>query len=286
MTPAICISALALRAVPDRRHLARRRRALVDEARPARLGLPGGADRLPDRRLADGGRVGRALARRGVRDRPERRRHPRARRRRETASTTIVFIGRHDARKGLPVLLRAWPEIRRATGARLRLIGTDPLQYRLLHARMGFDDDGIDVLGIVTNEVRSAELASAKAVRLARARRRELRARARGVVRDRDARRRLRHPRLRRRRERRRRRCSSRPATRPRSPTRSSTLLADEERRVAMGRAGRELAAGGYALGRRRAAARGAVREGRRLMRAQRWQRADPGVPARRSRSR
>jgi phosphatidylinositol alpha-mannosyltransferase len=75
----------------------------------------------------------------------------------------IVFIGRHDTRKGLPVLLRAWPEIRRRTGARLRLIGTDPLQYRLLHARLRFDDDGIDVLGIVTNEVRDAELATAKA---------------------------------------------------------------------------------------------------------------------------
>ena len=74
----------------------------------------------------------------------------------------IVFIGRHDARKGLPVLLRAWPEIRRRTGARLRLIGTDPLQYRFLHSRMRFDEDGIDVLGIVTNEVRNAELASAK----------------------------------------------------------------------------------------------------------------------------
>jgi phosphatidylinositol alpha-mannosyltransferase len=74
----------------------------------------------------------------------------------------VVFIGRHDARKGLPVLLRAWPEIRRRSGARLRLIGTDPLTYRLLHARMRFDDDGIDVLGIVTNEVRDRELARAK----------------------------------------------------------------------------------------------------------------------------
>jgi phosphatidyl-myo-inositol alpha-mannosyltransferase len=74
----------------------------------------------------------------------------------------IVFIGRHDARKGLPVLLRAWPEIRRRSGARLRLIGTDPLQYRLLHTRMRFDEDGIDVLGIVPNEERDAELASAK----------------------------------------------------------------------------------------------------------------------------
>jgi phosphatidyl-myo-inositol alpha-mannosyltransferase len=74
----------------------------------------------------------------------------------------VVFIGRHDTRKGLPVLLRAWPEIHRATGARLRLIGTDPLQYRLLHSRMRFDEAGIDVLGIVTNEMRTRELEKAK----------------------------------------------------------------------------------------------------------------------------
>jgi phosphatidylinositol alpha-mannosyltransferase len=80
----------------------------------------------------------------------------------ENREHRIVFIGRHDARKGLPVLLRAWPEIRRRTGARLRLIGCDPLQYSLLHARLRFDDDGIDVLGIVPNEERDAELAPAK----------------------------------------------------------------------------------------------------------------------------
>ncbi|HET8584576.1 MAG TPA: glycosyltransferase family 4 protein, partial [Casimicrobiaceae bacterium] len=45
---------------------------------------------------------------------------------------------------------------------RLRLIGTDPLQYRLLHARLRFDEKGIDVLGIVTNEVRTHELKRAK----------------------------------------------------------------------------------------------------------------------------
>jgi phosphatidyl-myo-inositol alpha-mannosyltransferase len=75
---------------------------------------------------------------------------------------TIVFVGRHDPRKGLTVLLRAWPQIHAATGARLRLIGTDPLQYRLLHARLRFDEAGIDVLGIVTNEVRTHELERAK----------------------------------------------------------------------------------------------------------------------------
>jgi phosphatidylinositol alpha-mannosyltransferase len=74
----------------------------------------------------------------------------------------IVFIGRHDTRKGLPVLLRAWPDIHRRTGARLRLIGCDPLQYRLLHARTRFDEDGIDVLGIVPNAERDRELATAK----------------------------------------------------------------------------------------------------------------------------
>jgi phosphatidylinositol alpha-mannosyltransferase len=75
---------------------------------------------------------------------------------------TVVFIGRHDHRKGLPTLLRAWPAIHAATGARLRVIGTDPLQYRLLNSRLRVDEVGIDVLGIVPNEVRTNELERAK----------------------------------------------------------------------------------------------------------------------------
>jgi phosphatidylinositol alpha-mannosyltransferase len=75
---------------------------------------------------------------------------------------TVVFIGRHDHRKGLPTLLRAWPAIHAATGARLRVIGTDPLQYRLLNSRLRVDEVGIDVLGIVPNEVRTHELERAK----------------------------------------------------------------------------------------------------------------------------
>ena len=43
---------------------------------------------------------------------------------------SIVFIGRHDKRKGMPVLLKAWPDIHRRTGARLRLVGADPLAVR------------------------------------------------------------------------------------------------------------------------------------------------------------
>src|SRR5262249_47871490 len=76
----------------------------------------------------------------------------------------VVFIGRHDPRKGMPVLLEAWPEIHRRTRARLRLIGADPLAVRLLLTRQRVSDEGIDVLGWVTDEQRTAELSSAKAL--------------------------------------------------------------------------------------------------------------------------
>ena len=76
----------------------------------------------------------------------------------------IVFIGRHDSRKGMPVLLRAWPEVRRRTGARLRLVGADPLAVRLALARAGVSDEGIDVLGFLPQERLTEELLAAKAV--------------------------------------------------------------------------------------------------------------------------
>jgi phosphatidylinositol alpha-mannosyltransferase len=76
---------------------------------------------------------------------------------------TVVFVGRHEPRKGLHVLLRAWPEIRRRTGARLRVLGADPLQVRLLLTRLRIDDDGIDALGFVEEEERTRELLAAKA---------------------------------------------------------------------------------------------------------------------------
>jgi phosphatidylinositol alpha-mannosyltransferase len=75
----------------------------------------------------------------------------------------IVFVGRHEPRKGLQVLLRAWPEIRRQTGARLAVVGADPLQVRLLLTRLRVPDDGIDALGFVSEQERTEELLSAKA---------------------------------------------------------------------------------------------------------------------------
>jgi phosphatidyl-myo-inositol alpha-mannosyltransferase len=74
----------------------------------------------------------------------------------------IVFLGRHEPRKGLQVLLRAWPEIHRRTGARLRILGADPLQVRLLLTRLRVSDDGIDARGFVQEEERTRELLAAK----------------------------------------------------------------------------------------------------------------------------
>ena len=76
----------------------------------------------------------------------------------------VVFVGRHDSRKGLPVLLRAWPEIRRRTGARLRVAGADPLAVRLLLARARVNDEGIDVLGFLDQDELTRELVAAKAL--------------------------------------------------------------------------------------------------------------------------
>jgi phosphatidylinositol alpha-mannosyltransferase len=75
----------------------------------------------------------------------------------------IVFAGRHESRKGLHVLLEAWPEIRRRTGASLRIIGADPLRVRLLMTRLRVHD-GIEVLGFLDQERFTEELLAAKAL--------------------------------------------------------------------------------------------------------------------------
>ena len=64
----------------------------------------------------------------------------------------VVFAGRQEPRKGLHVLLRAWPEIRRRTGARLRIVGADPLAVRLLMSRERVPEEGIDVLGFLSQD--------------------------------------------------------------------------------------------------------------------------------------
>jgi phosphatidylinositol alpha-mannosyltransferase len=76
----------------------------------------------------------------------------------------IVFAGRHENRKGLHVLLQAWPEIRRRTGATLRICGADPLRVRLLMTRLRVSDDGVDVLGFLPQDRFTVELLGAKAL--------------------------------------------------------------------------------------------------------------------------
>jgi phosphatidyl-myo-inositol alpha-mannosyltransferase len=74
----------------------------------------------------------------------------------------VLFVGRQEPRKGLHVLLRAWPEIRRRTGARLRIAGADPRAVRLLLTRQRVPDDGIDSLGFLSQEDLTSELLRAK----------------------------------------------------------------------------------------------------------------------------
>jgi phosphatidyl-myo-inositol alpha-mannosyltransferase len=73
----------------------------------------------------------------------------------------VVFIGRNEPRKGLPVLLRAWPRVHETTKARLRLVGADPLSVRWLARRQGFSLEGIDLLGGLSEEELTAELQAA-----------------------------------------------------------------------------------------------------------------------------
>jgi len=76
----------------------------------------------------------------------------------------IVFAGRQESRKGLQVLLRAWPEIHRRTGLRLTVAGADPLAVRLLLARLRVADEGVDVVGFLSQEGLTETLLRAKAL--------------------------------------------------------------------------------------------------------------------------
>ncbi len=70
----------------------------------------------------------------------------------------IVFIGRNEQRKGLQVLLRAWPTIAEQTDARLRVVGADPLSVRWLARREGFSLERVDLLGGLYEEELTREL--------------------------------------------------------------------------------------------------------------------------------
>ena len=76
----------------------------------------------------------------------------------------IVFAGRQEPRKGLQVLLGAWPEIHRRSGLRLTVAGADPLAVRLLLTRMRASDAGIDVVGFLSQDELTSALLRSKAL--------------------------------------------------------------------------------------------------------------------------
>ena len=76
----------------------------------------------------------------------------------------VVFIGRHDPRKGMEVVLRAWPQVRARTRARLRVVGADPLRVRLTMAQHRLSGEGVDILGPVDDDALTQELLTAKAL--------------------------------------------------------------------------------------------------------------------------
>ncbi|MBM3678742.1 MAG: glycosyltransferase family 4 protein [Actinobacteria bacterium] len=76
----------------------------------------------------------------------------------------VLFAGRHEQRKGLHVLLRAWPEIRRRTGLTLRIAGADPLAVGLLQARLRTPDDGIEILGFLSQDDLTRTMSGVKAL--------------------------------------------------------------------------------------------------------------------------
>jgi phosphatidyl-myo-inositol alpha-mannosyltransferase len=76
----------------------------------------------------------------------------------------VIFIGRSEARKGLDVLLLAWPRVRARTGARLRLVGIEIADARRRVARLGAEGDGVDALGPLSEAELITELRTSKAL--------------------------------------------------------------------------------------------------------------------------
>ena len=74
----------------------------------------------------------------------------------------IVFIGRADTRKGLDVLLKAWPDVKGRTQTTLQIIGTNENDVRQLLQRHRLSGDGIEVTGSLTNGELTGALLRAK----------------------------------------------------------------------------------------------------------------------------
>ena len=159
----------------------------------------------------------------------------------------IVFAGRQEPRKGLQVLLRAWPEIHARTGLRLTVAGADPLAVRLLLTRLRVSDDGDRRRRLPQPGRAHGHAAPREGSRRAVDRAGELRHGAHARLRVCAARRRVGHPRLPRGARRPRRRSRSPPDDPEALVAAVAALVEDEPRRVRMGESARDLAVERYA---------------------------------------
>ena len=157
--PILSVYALAIGAVPDRRHLPLGRRAArLVPGRRAVLGRPGRPHRLPHRRV--GGRAPRGRApRRLARSTSSRTGSPCRRSSTPTGvtATSSSSAGTSPARVCLSSSAPGRTCTQR-TGARLRLVGADPLSVRWLARRQRFDLDGVDLLGGLSEDELTTEL--------------------------------------------------------------------------------------------------------------------------------
>ena len=209
-------------------------------------GVPHRSHRPPHRRLRARARVAEALASGRVRGDSERRARARSRRPPATASTgSSSPVARSRGRVCRSSCARGRRSTAR-TGLRLTVAGADPLAVRLLLTRLRVPDDGIDVVGFLSQDELTADAARREGARRAVDRAGELRHGADACVRVRAPGRRVGHPRLpggaRPRGVGRRRAGRSGGARR----TRSCALVEDEPRREAMGEAARAIAVERY----------------------------------------
>ena len=165
MTPTPCIAALALLGRADRRDPSRERRPRLDAARHAGLGLPRatgstGGSPSPSRRASrrSAGCPGEyEIVPNGVAHPGRRRpRRPRAPRSSSSAATSRARACTCCCGRG--------PRSGAGPARGCGIIGADPLAVRLLLTRLRVPDDGIDVLGFLSQADLTAELVSAKAL--------------------------------------------------------------------------------------------------------------------------
>ena len=164
MTPVTCISVLALATCPIvATHHASGDLGWMKLAMPAWGFL---ASRIDQRhgRVRTRTRIGGPLAAGRVRDRPERRPHPRRQSIPVGGSTRSPSRAGRRRERACRCSSAPGPRSVAARGRGLQICGSDPLAVRLLLTRLRIADDGVDILGFLPQEELTALLSRTKAL--------------------------------------------------------------------------------------------------------------------------